>query len=341
MALLNRDRSVPGRPLWQVCALLWLMLIGPLAACSQPQAQRPPLKVVATLAPLADWAQQVGGDRVEVTQIVPAGSDPIAYTLTEQNREAIAAADVLLLNGYGLEPWLDEAIATIEGPPLISLDLSQYLGIRSSGTHTIVRTPLEGAERGQNGERSELEQVYIPPSVISPYVWLDPGPAMAQRAVTLIADTFTRANPDDLLIYRRNAEKYNGELENLDNWIRQQIRSWPRVRIGSRQLLAMQAVDRSWHYFAQHYTINLRTVATLNTFTPMIPAATPLFIDRTLSPSEQLHLLGLRKPDGVLDPLGDTSYIELMKKNVNLMTQGMTHAARSEPLQFSFEVPGS
>jgi len=164
---------------------------------------------------------------------------------------------------------------------------------------------------------------------------------MAQREVVVIADTFTRVNPDNLLIYRRNAERYNGELENLDNWIKQQIRTWPRVRVGSRQLLAMQAADRSWHYFAQHYTINLRTVATLNTFSPTIPAATPLFIDRTLSASERMQVLGLRKPDGVLDPLGDNSYIELMKKNVNLMTQGMQRAARSEPMQFSSPVNGS
>ncbi len=335
MATLN----ISGRSVWWIGVLA--LLVGSLAACGQPQAQRPPLKVVATLAPLADWARQVGGDQVQVTQIVPAETNPATYTMTEQDRRAISAADVLLLNGYGLEPWLDQAIQTIEGPPLITLDLSQYLGIRNSGTHAIVRTPLEGTERGQNNERSELERIYIPASVISPYVWLDPGPSMAQRAVVLIADTFTRANPDNLLIYRRNAEQYNGELENLDNWIKQQIRSWPRVRVGSRRLLAMQTIDRSWHYFAQHYTINLRTVGTLNTFAPTIPAATPLFIDRTLITSEQLDSLGLRKPDGVLDPFADNSYIELMKKNVNQMTQSMQQAARSEPMQFSSEVTGS
>jgi len=152
-----------GRSLWWLCVPA--LLLGLLAACAPPQPQRPPLKVVATIAPLADWAQQVGGDQVEVTQIVPAETDPLTYTLSEQDRRALSAADVLIFNGFGLEPWLGQAIGTIEGPPLVTLDLSQYLGMRNSGTQAIVRTPLEGAERGPNGERTEVERVYIPPSI--------------------------------------------------------------------------------------------------------------------------------------------------------------------------------
>ncbi|HEX6290755.1 MAG TPA: metal ABC transporter substrate-binding protein [Herpetosiphonaceae bacterium] len=325
----------------RVSALLLILLIGGplLAACGQAASARPSLNVVATLAPLADWARQVGREHVQVTQIVPAGIDPKTYVLTQRDRAAIDRADVLLLNGYELEPWLDQALAESMSPPRVTLDLSQYLGVRNNGTHAIVRTPLEGEERG--GEKSEIEQIYIPPSVVSPYLWLDPGPTMAQQAVMLIADTFTRADLDNLLAYRRNADQYNGELENLDNWIKRQIRGWPRVRAGTKELLALQAVDRSWHYFAQHYAINLRTTVTISTFEPTIPAVTPLFVDQFLSESERQRLLGLRQPDGVLNPLADNSYIELMKHNVNIMTQGVQRAARREPLQFNLQVIGS
>ncbi|HEY0736882.1 MAG TPA: metal ABC transporter substrate-binding protein [Herpetosiphonaceae bacterium] len=316
------------RRLW---ALLIFLLLGPLlAACAAPQEQ--PLKVVATLAPLADWARQIGGDRVQVTQIVPARTNPVTYTLSERDRQALAEADVLIFNGYDLEPWLDEISQQSASPSLVTLDLSQYLGIRDPGTRTVVRTPLEG----EGPLKTEAEPVYFPPNVVSPYIWLDPGPNMAQRATILIADTFTRADTDGLMVYRHNAERYNGELENLDNWIKRQIRTWPRVRVGAKNLLAMQMTDRSWHYFAQHYTINLRTVATINTFMPTIPSVTPLFVDPLLSDSEQLRVIGLRKPDGVLDPLSDESYIALMQENVNIMTEGMQRAAKNEPKQFTF-----
>jgi ABC-type Zn uptake system ZnuABC Zn-binding protein ZnuA len=318
--------------------LLICLLLGPiLAACTLAPAARPPLRVVATVPPLADWARQVGGDRVAVTQIVPVGTDPARYTLTEQDRQTIAEAEVLILNGYGLEPWLAQTSQELQSEALITLDLSQYLGSRSSGTRTVVRTPLEDEGR----TKTETEPVYFPPSVVSPYIWLDPGPSMAQRATILIADTFTRADPDGLMLYRHNAERYNGELENLDNWIRRQIRGWPRVRVGGKELLAMQAGDRSWHYFAQHYTINLRTSATINTFLPTIPAATPLFINQPLDSSQQLQQIGIRKPDGVLNPLSHDSYITMMQENVNIMTQGMQRAAKSQPKQFSFNSASS
>lgn len=322
------------RRLWAL--LICLLLPAPLlAACATPPDQ--PLKVVATLAPLADWARQVGGDRVQVTQIVPAKTNPVTYTLSEQDRQAIAEADVLIFNGYNLEPWLNEISQQSASPSLVTLDLSQYLGTRETGTRTVVRTPLEG----EGPDKTEVQPVYFPPNVVSPYIWLDPGPGMAQRATILMADTFTRADTDGLMVYRRNAERYNGELENLDNWIKRQIRTWPRVRVGAKDLLAMQMTDRSWHYFAQHYTINLRTVATINTFMPTIPSVTPLFVDPSLSQPEQLRLVGLRKPDGVLDPLSNESYIGLMQENVNMMTQGMQRAAKNEPKQFSFSVADS
>lgn len=326
----NRRRSIP----WAL--LVCLLILGPLLVACAGSQPAPPLKVVATIAPLADWARQVGDDRVQVTQIVPVETDPTTYTLSEQDKQAIATADVLIFNGFGLEPWLSE-ISGNQQPSLVALDLSQYLGARDSGTRTVVRTPLEG----EAPNKTEAQPVYFPPSIVSPYIWLDPGPTMAQRATILIADTLTRADPDNLMVYRRNAEQYNGELENLDNWIKRQIRSWPRVRVGAKELLAMQMTDRAWHYFAQHYTINLRTAATINTFLPTIPAATPLFIDHSLSSSEQLRQLGLRKPDGVLNPLGGESYIKLMEANVNIMTEGMQRAAKNDPKQFSFSFANS
>ncbi len=343
METLNICGSSQTHRRWRICALLLcLILIGPLlSACGQAQSQRPPLKVVATIPPLADWARQVGGDLVQVTQIVPAGVDAATYAPSPGDQAAIASADVLLFNGFGIEPWLNDAMQATGDAPLVTLDLSQYLGIRTGGTHTIVRTPLEAEERGQNNDKTEFERVFIPPSIVSPYLWLNPGPTMAQQAVWLIADTFTRVDVDNLLVYRRNADRYVGELENLDNWIRRQIRSWPHVRVGSRDLLAIQSADRSWHYFAQHYTINLRTVTTINTFEPRIPASTPLFVNRYLDEAERLRIIGLREPDGLLDPFADNSYIALMKYNVDVMTKGIQQAARNQPQQFKPSMTGS
>jgi|GEM_PF-2782081 len=308
-----------------------LMALLVICSCGRASTAAPQLRVVATISPLADWARQVGRERVVVTQLVPTGVDPQNYTLSEADKRALAQADIVLLNGLGLEPWLMGALADAPRPELRMLELGQYVGPASVRRQVAVRVPIEGSSKEQDDVTRNQDRVVYTPSVPSPYLWLSPGPDMAQKSVLLISDIFTLAQPDHVLFYRRNAEQYNGQLENLDNWIRRQIELWPRIRVGDKSVLAMQASDRSWHYFAQRYGINLRTTASLKAINPPLPPTTPLFIDPFLGDAERLRLVGLRQPDGVLHPLSDDQYIDLIKTNVQTMTLGVQRAARAVP----------
>lgn len=326
---------------WPIVALVCALIVLPiLSACSSTTVAGPPLNVVATIAPLADWARQVGQDRVRVTQIVPVGVNPETYTPRAQDKQAIATADVVILNGLGVEPWLDDLLKQAQSTRLIALDLSQFLVDRSP-RRALVRSPLEGEADGRSSRTDERELVLIPPTIYSSYLWLDPGPTMAQRSISLIADTFARVDPDRLLVYRRNAEMYNGELENLDSWVRRQIRAWPRLQVGSQSLLALQMPDRRWYYFTQRYDIKLRAPGDLSTISPALPSSTPLFIDSFVTEEERLRALGLRAPDGVLAPLGTDNYVQLIRQNVDVMGRGLQRAARlaAEPPRIIRELP--
>ncbi len=303
-----------------VCALPWL------AACAQPSAEVPPLKVVATVAPLADWARQVGQARVTVTQIVPAGVNPRNYIPSESDLRALAEADVLLFNGLGLEPWLQAAIPDARVQQLAMLELSRFIGNMRAGGNG--RVPF--AERGGNSRSGEVPGD-VDVAGLSPYLWLDPGPNMAQFAVSLIADTFIRVDTDHLLVYRRNAEKYNGELENLDSWIRRETRSWPRTRMGVSDMLVLQTLDYGWYYFAQRYGINLRVIDPGLSASRRPIKAAPLFVDQFMRSSDHMELLSLRQPDGVLKPLGQDNYLQLMRANVNTINQGMRRVVHAQP----------
>lgn len=312
--------------------LVWiaaLVLLAPwLVACGSAEVARPPLKVVATIAPLADWARQVGQRHVAVRQLVPAGVDPTTYVLSGADRRALSEADVLLFNGLDLEPWLGAALLEARPQQMISLELAQFVGARARGQRTVGRSQLAPDSDSLNTDRSSPSTI-IAESTYSPYLWLDPSADMAQRGVMLIADTFARADSDRLIVYRRNAEQYNGELENLDSWIKRQARTWPRVRTGSRQEVVWQAVDRSWHYFAQRYGVNLRTVQNPRSVDSPLLESTPLFVDRFRALPDRPRAADQRQPDAVLDPLSDESYIQLMRHNVNLMTEGLSRATRN------------
>ena len=79
----------------------------PPAAATQPEVE--PVDVVTTTNIVADWVRIVGGDRVNIVSLLPAGADPHAYQPGAQDVVAIADADIVLSIGLGLEEsWLHE-----------------------------------------------------------------------------------------------------------------------------------------------------------------------------------------------------------------------------------------
>ena len=83
----------------------------PAPTASMEQVDLEPIEVVTTTNIVADWAQVVGGDRVNVLSLLPAGSDPHTYQPGAQDVAAIADADLVLAVGLGLEEsWLRELL---------------------------------------------------------------------------------------------------------------------------------------------------------------------------------------------------------------------------------------
>lgn len=156
------------------------------AACG---AARPPsgegMSVVAGVYPLAEAAQQIGGECVTVTNLTPPGVEPHDLELTPDDVEALAAADVVLTMSGGFQPAVEEAAATSRGTVIDVLALAGD-------------TIPPGAGDG--------------PSV-DPHVWLDPG--RWARVVRSLGADFARALPASCDA-RANAAAYAKELDILD-----------------------------------------------------------------------------------------------------------------------------
>ena len=78
---------------------------------AQPQAvSAEPLNVVVSTQVIADWVRQIGGDLVNVHALVPAGADAHILELTSSDVRAIAAADLVVINGGGIESYYEDLI---------------------------------------------------------------------------------------------------------------------------------------------------------------------------------------------------------------------------------------
>jgi ABC-type Zn uptake system ZnuABC Zn-binding protein ZnuA len=181
------------------------------------------LLVVASILPLADFTRQVGGDRIQVETLVPAGASPHTYELTPAHLKAISRASLLVLNGVGLEYWADDIVSAANNPDLVIVNTSEGLSI------------IAGDEDGTVG---------------NPHIWLSPLNAVHQ--VEMIRDSLIQVDPTGRSEYITNAERYIGELRSLDQEIRQAVSTF-----SSREFIAFHA---AWIYFAHDYGLKQAAV---------------------------------------------------------------------------------
>ena len=153
------------------------------------------LSVVATVYPLGYFAERIGGDLVDVDVLVGPGMAAHGFDPTASDLQALAAADVILMNGLGLEPWLQRAL--------------DALGAGASGTlveaaDEALAMKEEARERGEDhaeeGEHDELD----------PHIWLDP--TLAVHQVERIRDALAAADAASADAYRQGADELIAEL---------------------------------------------------------------------------------------------------------------------------------
>lgn len=152
------------------------------------------VQVVTTISVLGDLVEQVGGDRVEASTIVPVGGSPETFQPSPSDAQRISDAQVIFQNGIGLETWLGDLLKSAGGEEMSVVEL------------------------GRGFETMED----------NPHLWLDVS--NAERYVEKIREALIEADPNGTEKYQMNAEEYLAELEELDGYIKEQTQSIPEER---------------------------------------------------------------------------------------------------------------
>lgn len=308
--------------------LLMLVAVALLTACNgnatpapretSPAATPPAtgqLRVVVSLPVFASLVEAVGADRVRVSSLVPAGTDPHTYQPTPRDAQALAEAEVIFVNGLGLESWLGDLIASA-GATARVVELAE-------GLQTIQEEHSQGTPQPEPGHEHGAG---------NPHLWLDPDYAI--EYVRRIARTLGEVDPDGAATYQANAERYIAEIEEFDAWAKGQVEQIPPER---RKLVTFHD---AFPYFAEHYGLELAGVIVLS------PGRDP-------SPQELAQLVDLIRQQGVpaiftepqfnpklaetlvreagvevLELYSDTSpagedYIGMMRRNVEHVVEGL------------------
>ena len=182
--------------------------------------------VVVTLPPQVEMIKAIGGERVKVTVMVPAGESPHDYSPTPTQMTNVAAAQIFLAVGSGVEfetNFLDEIVS--QNKDLIVVNCSEGITFRD----------MEGSHENHEAEHGSRD----------PHVWL--SPLNAKQMVINMCNGLVGIDPDGREFYETNRDSYISRLEDLD----EQIDELFEGREGSAFLVYHPA----WGYFADAYGI--------------------------------------------------------------------------------------
>jgi len=296
----------------KLLALMVMVLLLPASlatGCSSPQkSAHGKMPVVVSILPLADLTARVGGDRIEISDIlVPPGSSPHTFEPTPSQIRAVAQAKVLVLVGLHLEYWADKVIDASGNKQMVVV-------VSSKGISTIAGDAEGGGEGGVN-----------------PHVWLDPVNAVIM--VQNIRDGLIQADPAGKAVYEARAAAYIKQLQQLDREVRQQVSHFREKKF--------IAFHPAWVYFAREY--GLEQAAVVETTPGKEPS--PAEIARIVQTAKALHAKAIfaepqfspkaaqaiAEESGAkvlfLDPLGsslrDPNYINLIRYNVAQMAKAL------------------
>lgn len=186
------------------------------------------LQVSVSFNALYEFTSAVGKEKVEISTIIPPGTEPHDFEPKAADIADLSNADVFVYQGLGMEAWAEDAIKSTKSNQLTVV-------IASDGS-----TPIENTEKNAMKEHGQYD----------PHMWLSLKDAEVQ--VQNIANGFSTADPANKDYYQSNASAYIKQLEDLYNEYKEKFAS-----LENKNFVTGHA---AFHYFCRDFGLNQNSV---------------------------------------------------------------------------------
>ena len=266
-----------------VLALVALLPGSPLLA------RDPKLKVVATVAPHADLVRQIAGDRVELVQLVPDGTDSHTFEPRPSDARFLQDADLIVLNGLHLETPTQRLADANKKPSTPYLMLGDNAISQADWIFDVSFPVAQGDP--------------------NPHLWLNV--AYAKTYAALIKDQLVQLDPDNAASFQANYDALAARMDQLDQAIFQAVQTLPER---NRKLLTYHD---SWAYFGRRYGMEVIGAIQPSDFSDPSPREVAALIDQVrqyqlpaifgseVYPSRVLEVIGRETGARYVDSLRD------------------------------------
>ncbi|MBO7380368.1 MAG: zinc ABC transporter substrate-binding protein [Neisseriaceae bacterium] len=190
-----------------------------------------PVKVMTSFSILGDITRQIGGDKVEVSEIVKPNQDMHIYRITPQDAKRLKNSQLILLNGKGFESNEFVKAAKAANVPLV-----------------LASDKIQSIQHDDDDEHHhEHEDKHAHHHGDDPHVWQDP--VLMKQYTQNIADALIQIDPTNKDYYSGSLKKYQQKLDDLDALAK---KSFAAIPVEKRKVLTSHD---SFAYFGARYQI--------------------------------------------------------------------------------------
>lgn len=197
-------------------AISFILLSVFTSACSQSVVISDKPQIYTSFYAIYDFVTEIAGDKAEVYNIVPTGTEPHDWEPTVQDMAKLNSADVLFYNGLGMEHWIDKVQNSLLNSDTEFVQLS--------------------------------EGVDVDEKAGDPHIWLDPS--NVKIMCSNIYNTLCEIDPDNKALYEANYNNYIVQLSSLDTTYKNTIANLP----GNNRTIVVS--HEAYSYLCNAYGLN-------------------------------------------------------------------------------------
>ncbi len=268
---------------------------------------------IAVLHPLlGDLAREIGGAQVEVVDLIGPNGDPHHFEPKPEDLEQAQGASLYLVAGMGMEGYLPELKVIIANKATL-IEVGATL------------PALEGACEHEGHDSPHEHEA-------DPHWWHSID--LFRRATGIVTEALATSAPEHAADFRKNAEIYRKELDDLERWARREISKIPRA---NRHLATAHA---AFNYFCKDFGFTAHPVQGMNREQMPDPAelaalvavlkkhqVAAIFPEKESNPKILQTLTndtGIKLGEPLIaDGTGGLGYVAMMRHNISVIVRGL------------------
>lgn len=222
------------------------------------------LTVVTTLFPLYDFARSIGGDKAEVTLLLPPGVEAHAFEPRPEDAMKTAKAGLFIYTNKQMEPWAEKFISGLGVKNLVVVDASKGVTLQPARSHQHEKAEEPDHEHHHHAKHDEKHaHGDHDPGGIDPHIWLDLD--NARIMVDTIAQAMAVKDPANAAVYTANAGALKQKLAQLDA-------EYKRGLASCKTRTLLHGGHYAFGYLAKRYNLQYEAAVSVNADAEPTPA---------------------------------------------------------------------